>query len=54
VRKGGKVIASGPHGLSDHQLRKLFSAVDGDQSGAVSINELTKFLLKDEAVVQRS
>jgi hypothetical protein len=54
VRKGGKLIESGPHGLSDHQLRKLFSAVDGDQSGAVSINELTKFLLKDEAVVQRS
>lgn len=48
VRKGGKLTATGPHGLSDVQLRRLFSAVDGDHSGTVSINELTKFVWGNE------
>ena len=33
VRKGGKLPADGPHGLSDVQLRQVFSAVDSDHSG---------------------
>ena len=48
VRKGGKLPATGAHGLSDVQLRKLFSAVDSDHSGAVSISELTRFVWGNE------
>ena len=48
VRKGGKLPATGPHGLSDMQLRKLFSVVDSDHSGGVSISELTRFVWGNE------
>ena len=41
VRKGGHVA---PRDCSDAQLKKLFAAVDADDSGAVGIDELTSFI----------
>ena len=41
IRKGGQMT----HGvISDEELRTLFAAVDGDNSGDVSIEELTEFV----------
>ena len=44
VRKGGKVKADGPQGITDAKLRKLFVVVDKDSSGTVSIAEMTTFV----------
>ena len=44
VRKGGKVKADGPHGITDAKLRKLFAVADKDRSGTVSIAEMAMFV----------
>jgi len=48
-----QVKATGPHGITDAKLRELFAVADKDDSGTVSIAELTKFVWGNENLLQR-
>ena len=50
VRKGGKL---NPKTISDEELQSLFSAVDADGSGDVTIDELTAFVWPDADAVRK-
>lgn len=47
VRKGGKLT---PNQMSEVELRGLFAIIDGDQSGSITIDELTAFVWGPAAV----